>query len=118
MTKNPHLESCRTCRELDELWNQLFGEKAPAPRIPVQEPEWKRAPAHGTAARPPGVNKRGRALAPQNTCPGCGHWKNAKYETCFGCSGMTLCASCGVNYHSEEYDECYQCHQGEYGEYE
>lgn len=114
MTRNAHLEACPPCRELDRLWDQLFGD--PSPEKPqAAEPEWKTAAEQsrggrtGVAGRPGGRAGWGRPLAPENTCPECGKWKNAKYATCFGCSGMVLCEECGERYHSEEYDVCYEC---------
>lgn len=108
---NSHLETCRPCRELDELWNQLIGAPETNTDRPAPEPNWKEAPEPGTAAGPSGRGWKGRPLPPENTCPECGKWKKPQYDTCFACSGMTLCNECGVNYHSQEYEVCYQCSQ-------
>ena len=111
-----HLAACRTCRELDELCQELFGQPEAMPPPQGKIENWKKPeeePATGEGSK---GKKSPRPLPPANTCPGCRGWKQEKYDTCFKCSGMVLCESCGENYHSEEYDECYTCHMGdEYG---
>ena len=109
-----HLETCQPCRELEELWQDIFGtsEEEPA-RDPT--PDWKEPETTGPMlGEPAGRRPRGRGGAPppENTCPECGKWKQARYDTCFDCSGMVRCGTCRERYHREEYDECYHCAMG------
>lgn len=105
-----HLAVCRTCRELDDLYQELFGQPEASPLPQGSMENWKTAEEERTTGEKSKGKKGPRALPQANTCPACGGWKKAQYPTCFKCSGMMLCESCGENYHSEEYDECYDCH--------
>lgn len=57
------------------------------------------------------------SLAPENTCPDCGEWKNENYETCYGCSRLEAekhnrVCGCG-NFKGEDYEVCFQCMEEE-----
>ena len=118
-SQDEHLKTCKTCRKLDELWERIFGEKEAHPFQPRTDPEleWKKPEQPiNVMGKPPPPARRGRGgpPPPANTCPGCGGWKKAQYPTCFKCSGLVLCEECEENYHSEEYETCYECGTGEY----
>ena len=119
-----HLEACGPCRRLHREWLELFRrdeDEPPGPAVAVRDRsgEWEEGrPLNVTGKAPPDKPPRGGGgePPPQHRCPGCGGWKPTHYATCFPCSGLVKCESCGENYHDSQYDECYECHTGE--EYE
>ena len=91
-----HLVVCAPCRDQVAEFIRLF--------------------AHAAEYQPPSVvawkaaHVKGKGPNPASACPGCGGRKKPEYDTCFACSGMELCDSCGENYYqSGQYTECYAC---------
>lgn len=97
----------------DRLFHQMFGAEptidAP-PRLTEEErmANWKPAPPPKTG----GKGQKTPAALPGEPHPNfcdCGKWKSHKYDTCMECAGIVLCESCEQNYHSDQYQTCYDC---------